>query len=859
MRRAFWILSCGLALACSSQGSNTEMEVVVWSDLVVPTEMDSVNVDIKGLTEMKPTLSFPLTAGNDSSKSKLPLQISLVPANEQDLAFDITVTGLLKGNPVVSQEASSSCIVGQRLLLPLFLGRACVGKPSCETGFTCSAGNCKDVAVAPSSLPVYTPGQLLPAPDASANPLVDSELGDSGSGSTEAGAVDVSTEEPQFDSSADKSVDVPASTADSGVGDGAGDTGTGGTSGNGDAGVPDASDGPPDVPISGADGGATGGSGGSGDAIVPDALVVRADVSVGGAGGGTTGDTGSSGDAGVPNAPDVPVGGTGGAGGTAAGGTATGGSMATGGTTDTGGIPTTGGTTASGGTTSAAGTTATGGTTAGGGMTSAGGATTGSGGAAGAAGGTAGTSTTPGWGTPVSGGPTGTGVAATVTVDPSTTVGTIGPDFAGFSYEKTHITNGSLASTNTNLIALHKLLGSPMMRLGANDVEVCSWGGTGAAPTQPSGPPFMHTIYTGMVDELCGFLAATGTRVVYGVNFKLNDVTASAAEAAYVMGKCPPSIFAFEIGNEIDKNGSWTAQQTQYESFGTAILAAPGALLAGPGSTGGSYSSFSVPFAESESAKFGSMLTLLTQHYYVAGAGSAGATAASLQAVSSTFQNLVTTMNGAATSNSIPNGYRLGETNTFSGHGQAGVSDTLIAGLWALDQMFVIAKSGGSGVNFDGGEIGMDGTRPFYDEPIQETNGLVVQVQPEYYGMLLFTQAGQGPMVSTAVNTNITNFTAYAVKPNGFISVVLNNRSDTSGVSATVDLGSPVSSSSAIYLEGMPSGSLTAPAGSVTLAGALVTAAGEWNRNPPYIQATSGNTVSVYVPPASAALVRVLQ
>jgi hypothetical protein len=35
--------------------------------------------------------------------------------------------------------------------------------------------------------------------------------------------------------------------------------------------------------------------------------------------------------------------------------------------------------------------------------------------------------------------------------------------------------------------------------------------------------------------------------------------------------------------------------------------------------------------------------------------------------------------------------------------------------------------------------------------------------------------------------------------------------------------------------------------------------AGVWNRNPPYIQTTSGNTVSVYLPPASAALVRVLQ
>jgi hypothetical protein len=173
--------------------------------------------------------------------------------------------------------------------------------------------------------------------------------------------------------------------------------------------------------------------------------------------------------------------------------------------------------------------------------------------------------------------------------------------------------------------------------------------------------------------------------------------------------------------------------------------------------------------------------------------------------------------------------------------------------------MFEVAKRGGSGVNFESDENGMDGTVPFYYEPIEEDKGVVVQVQPEYYGMLLFTQAGTGSMVSTAVTTNAQDFTAWAIKADGFSSVVLNNRNALSGVNATVDLGSAVSSASAIYLLGTPAGSLTAPAGNVTLAGAQVTAAGVWNRNPPYIQATSGNTVSVYVPAASAALVRVLQ
>jgi hypothetical protein len=75
-------------------------------------------------------------------------------------------------------------------------------------------------------------------------------------------------------------------------------------------------------------------------------------------------------------------------------------------------------------------------------------------------------------------------------------------------------------------------------------------------------------------------------------------------------------------------------------------------------------------------------------------------------------------------------------------------------------------------------------------------------------------------------------------------------------VQVTVNMGTAVTSASAIYLQGAP-GSLTAPAASVTLAGAHVSAQGTWARNAPFIQATAGNTVSVFVPPASAALVRV--
>jgi len=500
-----------------------------------------------------------------------------------------------------------------------------------------------------------------------------------------------------------------------------------------------------------------------------------------------------------------------------------------------------------------------------GGSASAGGSSTGAGGSSTSQGGasSAGGATLPtirGWGTPVTGGPAGTGTAATatVTVDPSTTVGTIGADFTGFSYEKTHITNGSLTSNNMNLIGLYKLLGTPMLRIGANDVEVCTWAGAGDAPSQPNGQPFTSKVTTGEVDQFCGFLAAAGTKAIYGVNFQKGNVTLSSAEVAYVMGQCGSSIVGIEIGNEPDKFATWAITTPDYEKFADAIVATPGALLIGPACTSKAPTTFTVPFADTISAKYGSKFALLTQHSYVAGASTSGCSVPNLQITTTQLTDIFDTVEAVVTKDQIP-GWRMGENNTCSNHGQQGVSDTFVSALWAIDYMFEVAKRGGSGINFHTSENGMDGTVPFYYEPIKEDKGVVVQVQPEYYGMLLFSQAGVGSMVSTSVTTSAQYFTSWAIKTDGFTSVVLNNRNSSSGVNATVNLGSAVSSASAIYLEGTPAGNLTATAGNVTLAGAKVSVAGDWPRNAPYIQSVSGNSVSVYVPAASAALVRVLQ
>jgi hypothetical protein len=108
-------------------------------------------------------------------------------------------------------------------------------------------------------------------------------------------------------------------------------------------------------------------------------------------------------------------------------------------------------------------------------------------------------------------------------------------------------------------------------------------------------------------------------------------------------------------------------------------------------------------------------------------------------------------------------------------------------------------------------------------------------------------------MLATKASAGNLNFTAYTIAPtDGSTNIVLVNKDATSGVNASIDVGSPVTAASAIFLQ---ASSLTATTG-VTLAGAGVSAAGAWAPKPAYALPVSGNVVTVVVPSASAVLVR---
>jgi hypothetical protein len=438
--------------------------------------------------------------------------------------------------------------------------------------------------------------------------------------------------------------------------------------------------------------------------------------------------------------------------------------------------------------------------------------------------------------------------------------GTVAPGFAGFSYEKTHMTNNSFTGKNSALIALHKLVAPTVVRIGATDVNNCTW--VPAAQPQVTQGSFSKSIGTVDVDGLADLMSATGNRVIYGINFVANDPTNSAAEAKYAFGKLGSSLYGFEIGNEMNQVGTWPGTlKPQWESIANAILASvPTAKMVGPAASGPYSLSLTTPFAADEKGK---NLVLLTGHYYAGTRGRADGVLATLLTLdtstgTSGLLGFLTNTNAAAVNNSIPDGYRVGECNTFGGHGVDGLSNALISALWGIDFMFYSALHGASGVNFHGGEKGQDGNNPFYYSPIEELNGVVTNVNPLFYGMVLFNLVGTGHLLATTATANgDSNFTAYALqRADGTVMVVLDNKDETKAVNATVNVGAAVTSASAIYLMSTPA-SQTAQTG-ITLAGAGIGKDGTWKNAAPYAMSTSGSSVIVPVPPASAVLVRVL-
>ena len=556
----------------------------------------------------------------------------------------------------------------------------------------------------------------------------------------------------------------------------------------------------------------------------------------------TGGQTGSGTGGSAPGTGGMTVS-TGGASGAGAGGSLGAGGMGTGGIAGRAG--TGGGVIATGGAGGAAGRPATGGQSGTGGM--AGSSTTG---LAGNNGGGIDWSTTRTGAPPV----TGTAVTGTVTVNHGTIAGKLAPGYAGFSFEKTHITDPYFTPNDAALIALFRLLGPGYIRIGGADVERCTWQ-AGAALGTAAHPVYM--IGTAAVDQFAGFLQATGWKAIYGLPIQSATAAQTGAEAGYAASKLGASLAYFELGNE--PTGSWSTNKPKLEAAIAAIQSmAPGAKLAGPAQTGST--SYDSSFATDENGK----IAVDTHHYY---RGIGTSPSATIPNMLSTDPNLLPTISALAAivkaHPQLTDGFRLGETNSYWHHGSPNVSNTYAAAVWGVDYMLTTAQGGCAGVHFHGGGENMDGntctnglsscTSPFVYSPIAEDASQVAIIQGVYYAMLVISQVGSGNLLATTTSVSGANFHAYALAlADGSTEIVLVNKDTATGVNATVDVGATVTSAAAAYLLGP---SLSATTG-MTFGGSEVSIAGKWAPSAPYGLSVSAGKFTVGVPFGSAVVIR---
>jgi hypothetical protein len=468
--------------------------------------------------------------------------------------------------------------------------------------------------------------------------------------------------------------------------------------------------------------------------------------------------------------------------------------------------------------------------------------------------------------------PSGPITSASLSVT-ATAAGSIGSAFAGLSYEKSTLYENPYLFTaaNFNLVALLKLIGPGILRIGGNSVDRNVWTPSGAGQTAGQIAP-------SDVNALAAFVKAAGWQCLYGINlggagpapYTSGSLVAAttpalaAEEIAYAYQAFGSSLFGFEIGNECDLYGSsyftgatWSLStfEALWTQFRTAIVAqtpAVAPLCTGPADAG-SESSWTVPFGQYATK---SDISLLTQHYYRGNGQSASSTAANLVTPDTALVGDLATVNSGAKGIGVP--YRISECNSYYNGGAGGVSDAYCSSLWIVDFLFDCALNGSVGANFHGG-----GNSDGYT-PIADSGGAVVEARPEYYGILLFTLAGQGTLYSTSLSgIGSLNITAYAVKASsGALNLVVVNKDSAQNLQLTLQL--PQSATSATLLEmtqltaGATGPSLSATSG-VTIQGASVGASGSFSPGAAYTLSASGTELTCYVPYLSAVLIQIPQ
>jgi hypothetical protein len=373
--------------------------------------------------------------------------------------------------------------------------------------------------------------------------------------------------------------------------------------------------------------------------------------------------------------------------------------------------------------------------------------------------------------------------SATLSLDVSAPRIPLPADYTGLSYESAQLANpGYFSRTNTELSKLVRQLGTKgVLRIGGSTSDYDQWKpghvartASWSAPVDPDNGQtgtLRAVVDKTAIDELRGFLDATGWKAICGVDLGHGSPEAAADEAAYVVRTLGPALTALQIGNEPDlfsrdirkSSYGFADYFDEWQSFAAAIRRrTPDAPLAGPDI------SSEIAWAD-QFAKRAHGIQLLTSHYYPEGPPeSPDSDITHLLQPDTELQKQMQHLVGVAKSVNVP--YRMAEGNSCYNGGKAGVSDAFASALWGADFMLLLAQLGVAGVNFHGGGQG------FYT-PIAGGGSVPFQVRPLYYGMLFYRKFASGSLVPCRFDPGGVNATAYTCfSPNHRLALAIINK-----------------------------------------------------------------------------------
>ena len=324
--------------------------------------------------------------------------------------------------------------------------------------------------------------------------------------------------------------------------------------------------------------------------------------------------------------------------------------------------------------------------------------------------------------------------------------------FLGFGFEYDDILNftGHGSAPDPELIRLLRQLARPdagplSIRVGGNSTDDSLWD-----PEQSAAPPGVgYTFGQEWLDSVSALARALDTRVILGVNLRVNDASAAARWAAAAQAAFDHPV-VFEVGNEpnyyaeprrIRPAGySLDDYAREYSSHVRAIRSklGPNARFAGPAVLSAPWMAGLGRFLDNESG----LIDAVTYHQYplsVCGKKPGSPdypTTSQLLSDSATHGVASEARPFAAQAHSAGLSFRVDEVNSVVCLGADGVSNTFASALWLVDLLFEYVAAGVDGVNLQ------TITRAHYTPFRPDVSGW--DVRPEFQALQLIVEAFAG-------------------------------------------------------------------------------------------------------------------